>query len=69
MGLLVEGKWQTDWYDTKSTEGRFVRKAPSFRNWITSDGSAGPSGMVDSKRNPGATTCMFPWRVRGRTAR
>lgn len=44
MGLLVEGKWHTDWYDTKSTGGRFVRKDASFRSWVTKDGSAGPSG-------------------------
>ncbi|WP_144392119.1 glutathione S-transferase family protein [Pleionea sediminis] len=44
MGLLVEGQWQDEWYDTKSTGGKFVRKDSSFRNWITSDGSAGPTG-------------------------
>ena len=44
MGLLVEGKWHTDWYDTKSTDGKFVRKDAAFRNWITVDGSAGPTG-------------------------
>lgn len=44
MGLLQNGEWVDQWYDTKSSGGRFVRKAPQFRNWITSDGSAGPSG-------------------------
>jgi putative glutathione S-transferase len=44
MGLLVEGVWQDQWYDTKSTGGRFVRKDSAFRNWITPDGSAGPAG-------------------------
>ncbi|MBD8876045.1 glutathione S-transferase family protein [Roseibium polysiphoniae] len=44
MGLLVDGKWTDQWYDTKSSGGRFVRKASSFRNWITDDGSPGPSG-------------------------
>lgn len=44
MGLLVDGVWTDQWFDTKSTGGRFVRKAAAFRNWITSDGSAGPSG-------------------------
>ena len=44
MGLLVEGKWVDKWYDTKSTGGRFVRTTTSFRNWITADGSPGPSG-------------------------
>ena len=45
MGLLVEGRWQDVWYPTKSTGGRFVRKDAAFRNWITVDGSAGPTGI------------------------
>jgi putative glutathione S-transferase len=44
MGLLVDGQWHDVWYETKSTGGRFVRKDAAFRNWITADGSAGPSG-------------------------
>jgi len=52
MGLLVEGKWQNEWYDTKSSGGRFERKAPSFRNWVTADGSAGPSGIGGFKAEP-----------------
>jgi putative glutathione S-transferase len=52
MGLLVEGKWQNEWYDTKSSGDRFERKAPSFRNWVTKDGSAGPSGMGGFKAEP-----------------
>lgn len=44
MGQLIEGKWSTQWYDTKSTGGRFKRSTSAFRNWITPGGSAGPSG-------------------------
>lgn len=44
MGLLQEGKWVDQWYDTKSSGGRFIRTEPQFRHWITADGSAGPSG-------------------------
>ncbi|WER47577.1 glutathione S-transferase family protein [Cupriavidus sp. WKF15] len=44
MGLLVNGQWQDKWYDTDSTGGRFVRKDAAFRNWVTADGRAGPSG-------------------------
>ena len=44
MGLLVDGVWQDQWYDTKSTGGKFERSRSQFRNWITADGSAGPSG-------------------------
>ncbi|MFQ5586998.1 MAG: glutathione S-transferase family protein [Thermodesulfobacteriota bacterium] len=39
MGLLVNGEWKDEWYDTMSTGGRFVRKESSFRNRITADGS------------------------------
>lgn len=44
MGLLVKGKWVDEWYDTKSTGGSFVRTNARFRNWITADGSPGPTG-------------------------
>jgi glutathionyl-hydroquinone reductase len=44
MGLLIEGVWHDQWYDTKSTGGRFVRTEAAFRNWVMSDGSAGPVG-------------------------
>ncbi|UPQ85066.1 glutathione S-transferase family protein [Ignavigranum ruoffiae] len=44
MGLLVEGVWQDKWYDTKKSKGHFVRTQTQFRNWITKDGSPGPTG-------------------------
>lgn len=49
MGLLQNGKWVDQWYDTESTNGRFVRKLPQFRNWITADGEAGPGGDAGFK--------------------
>lgn len=44
MGLLINGQWHDAWYDTRSTRGRFVRPDTRFRNWITPDGSPGPTG-------------------------
>ncbi|TDG15190.1 glutathione S-transferase family protein [Seongchinamella unica] len=44
MGLLKEGKWIDQWYETESTKGEFKRQESLFRNWITADGAAGPSG-------------------------
>ncbi|WBU54297.1 glutathione S-transferase family protein [Paracoccus sp. SCSIO 75233] len=44
MGQLIDGEWHDQWYDTKSTGGRFKRTTTAWRNWITADGSAGPSG-------------------------
>ena len=41
MGMLVDGQWKDVWYDTSSTEGRFVRQQSAFRHWITADGSSG----------------------------
>ena len=45
MGLLIDGKWEDRWYDTKSSGGAFKRSESQFRNWITPDGSPGPSGV------------------------
>jgi glutathionyl-hydroquinone reductase len=41
MGLLVDGAWRDQWYDTASTGGRFQRQQSRFRNWITADGASG----------------------------
>ncbi len=39
MGRLIEGRWSDEWYDTKSSGGRFVRQDSSFRNAVKADGS------------------------------
>jgi len=44
MGHLANGKWLDEWYDTKSTGGKFARTKAQFRNWVTPDGSPGPTG-------------------------
>ena len=68
MGLLVDGVWHDTWYDTKSTGGKFERKASSFRNWITKDGSAGPSGKAGFKAEAGRyhlyVSLACPWAHR-----
>ena len=68
MGLLQNGIWVDQWYDTKSTGGRFERKAPQFRNWITSDGTAGPTGTGDFNAEPGRyhlyVSLACPWAHR-----
>ena len=44
MGQLVDGVWHDDWSGINEPSGKFVRKPAKFRNWITPDGSPGPSG-------------------------
>ena len=34
MGMLVDGEWTTQWYDTEKTKGRFIREKSSFRNML-----------------------------------
>lgn len=41
MGLLIDGRWHDQWYDTKSTGGAFKRQESAFRNQVTADGSSG----------------------------
>jgi len=44
MGLLINGRWHDQWYDTRQSDGRFIREDSQFRNWVTADGRPGPSG-------------------------
>ncbi len=66
MGLLVDGKWQDKWYDTK--DGKFKRQESAFRNWVTKDGSPGPSGDGGFKAEAGRyhlyVSLACPWAHR-----
>lgn len=68
MGLLQDGQWVDQWYDTKSTGGRFERKLPQFRNWITADGKAGPGGEAGFNAEAGRyhlyVSLACPWAHR-----
>ncbi|MEZ5724316.1 MAG: glutathione S-transferase family protein [Paracoccaceae bacterium] len=68
MGLLVDGVWQDQWYDTASSGGRFQRSTTSWRNWVTPDGAAGPSGeggfAAESGRYHLYVSLACPWAHR-----
>jgi glutathionyl-hydroquinone reductase len=68
MGLLIDGQWHDQWYDTAKTGGRFVRQESQFRNWVTSDGRPGPSGMGGFTAEPGRyhlyVSLACPWAHR-----
>jgi len=68
MGQLVDGVWHDVWYDTKSTGGAFKRTTAKFRNWITQDGSAGPTGgagfQAESGRYHLYVSYACPWAHR-----
>lgn len=67
MGLLVNGMWRDQWYDTKG-DGKFKRKDAAFRDWLTADGSPGPDGQRGFKAEPGRyhlyVSLACPWAHR-----
>lgn len=68
MGYLENGQWVDKWYDTESTGGKFVRTTAGFRNWVTADGAAGPSGVAGFKAESGRyhlyVSLACPWAHR-----
>ena len=68
MGLLVDGSWQDRWYDTGKTGGRYIRNDAQFRNWVTADGDAGPTGVggfeAESGRYHLYVSMACPWANR-----
>ncbi|QFU76287.1 glutathione S-transferase family protein [Halioglobus maricola] len=68
MGLLQNGEWVDQWYDTKNSGGEFRRQDSRFRNWLTADGSAGPNGEAGFKAEKGRyhlyVSLACPWAHR-----
>ncbi len=60
MGALVDGKWQTQTH-FPTMEGAFKRAASAFRNWITADGSPGPSGEGGFESEAGRYHLYVSW--------
>ena len=73
--MLVDGKWAEDWQPVQKADekGRFVRQTSSFRNWITADGSPGPTGTGGFKAEAGRyrlyVGLICPWASRTLMAR
>src|SRR5690606_24555323 len=68
MGLLIKGKWVDQWYDTECSKGEFIRSQSQFRNWVTTDGRAGPTGEDGFQAEPGRyhlyVSLACPWAHR-----
>ena len=68
--MLINGQWKTKWDPVQSqdNEGRFIRQGSQFRNWITPDGSPGPSGEGGFAAEPGRyhlyVALICPWASR-----
>ena len=68
MGLLIDGQWHDQWYDTAANQGRFERSRSRFRNWVTADGEPGPEGEGGFRAEPGRyrlyVSLACPWAHR-----
>jgi len=68
MGLLQNGQWVDQWYDTKISGGEYRRQDSRFRNWITAGGEAGSSGVKGFKAEKGRyilyVSLACPWAHR-----
>lgn len=68
--MLVDGKWTTEWKPVQKTDekGGFVRQTSSFRNWVTPDGAAGPTGKAGFPAEAGRyhlyVALICPWASR-----
>ena len=61
MGMLVDGKWHTDDLIYAGKDGRFKRKPSPLRNWVTADGSPGPTGEGGYRAEPGRYHLYVSW--------
>jgi len=53
MGLLVDGVWHDEWYDTSKTGGRFGRSKSQFRDFVTRTGEPAAGRSRGFKAEPG----------------
>ncbi len=68
MGMLQDGHWVDQWYETKESGGEFRRQDSRFRSWVTADGAPGPTGSGGFKAEPGRyhlyVSMACPWAHR-----
>lgn len=68
MGILVDGRWTDAPLEPSGPDGRFVRSGSQYRNWVTPDGSLGPTGDLGFKAEPGRyhlyVSYACPWAHR-----
>jgi putative glutathione S-transferase len=48
MGMLKNGEWSTQWYDTSASGGKFVREDAGFRDWVAAPGKEAAAGVADN---------------------
>lgn len=69
MGLLVDGVWHDEWYNTEDNDGKFIREDAQFRDWISKDGKfqpeAGRYHLYVCLACPWASRCLMMRKLKG----
>ena len=69
MGLLVDGVWHDEWYNTEDNDGKFIREDAQFRDWISKDGKfqpeAGRYHLYVCLACPWASRCLMMRKLQG----
>ena len=68
MGLLQNGQWVDEWYDTEASDGVFRRQDSRYLSCVTAVGAAGPTGSEGYKAESGRyhlyVSLACPWAHR-----
>lgn len=73
--MLINGQWEKAWHSkyVQTADGRFDRPPSVIRNWITPDGSPGPTGSGGFRAEAGRyhlyVALLCPWACRTLMAR
>ena len=69
MGVLVDGVWHDEWYNTEDNDGKFIREDAQFRDWISKDGKfqpeAGRYHLYVCLACPWASRCLMMRKLKG----
>lgn len=69
MGLLVDGVWHDEWYNTEDNDGKFIREDAQFRDWISKDGKFQPEArryhLYVCLACPWASRCLMMRKLKG----
>lgn len=68
MGLLQNGNWVDQWYESSDGSGEFTRQDSRFRHWLTPNAEPGPQGEKGFKAEKGRyylyVSLACPWAHR-----
>jgi putative glutathione S-transferase len=66
VGLLIDGRWHDQWYDTSAGGGCLVPPESGFRNWVPTTARPARQGSAATELKPGVIISRSLWPDLGR---